>query len=163
MAFPDTMPLGEARQWLREQVKGKGASCPCCTQLAKVYERSLGAGQAALLVQWWAKYRREPVKLSAVLHTPGGDYAKLRWWGLIEDMRDRREDGGSAGVWRITEHGEAFVRGRVTVPRHAKVYDNRFQGFDAGTPQVTVRDVLGEKFDYDELMATPGGDVEPLG
>lgn len=158
--FADDDPLGEARAWLRKQAAAKGAKCPCCRQLAKIYRRAINSGQARILLDWWARCGTAPVKLTDAVRTPGGDYAKLRWWGLIEDMRDRREDGGSAGVWRVTDLGARFARDQTRIPRHVYVYDNRLLRVDHDGETVSIREALGGRFDYDAMMRAAG---EPEG
>lgn len=156
--FSDDDTLGSARAWLREQA-AEGALCPCCRQLAKIYKRRINSGQARILIKWWRNYGTTPVKLSQAVQTPGGDYAKLRWWGLIEKLPGVREDGGSAGVWRVTDLGRRFVHGTARIPRAARVYNNTLLRLDAAET-VSIREALGAKFDYDELMGLrPGGDA----
>jgi hypothetical protein len=159
--FHDTDSLGSARAWLREQITDKGARCPCCTQMAKVYPRPIYAAQAAALIKAFRVFGRSPGKWSS-LRLPGGDYAKLRFWGLIVDLREAREDGGPAGWWQITDLGERWVRGVVTVPRFARIYDNRCMGLDPESGEVAVFDVLGDAFDYDALMSGVGGESDAI-
>jgi hypothetical protein len=155
--FPDSMTLGEAREWLREQLADKGAPCPCCTQLSKVYHRPLYGAMAAGLITCYQQHHREWFHMRTATDYHGGDHSKLRYWGLIEEELELRPDGGRAGWWRITEDGVAFVLGQTAVPRHARVYDGKCLGLDDSKGLVTVRDVLGDKFDYDDLMTAPGG------
>lgn len=154
-AFRDTDTLGAARTWLRDQIQGDGAKCPCCRQMAKVYRRGINAGQAAILVRWWRQYGTKPVMVAEQVKTPGGDYAKLRYWGLVEDMHARREDGGPAGQWRVTDLGEMFAASKVAIPRFVYVYDNRLLRVDE-SESITIQEALGKRFDYDELMSAPG-------
>lgn len=72
-------------------------------------------------------------------------------WGLIEEEPIVRPDGGRAGWWRITPFGQQFVLGNSTVPKYARLYDGRCLGLE-GVP-VTIRDCLGTKFNYADLMA----------
>jgi hypothetical protein len=157
--FSDTDSLGVARAWLREQIRDEGARCPCCTQMAKVYPRPIYTAQAAALIKAFRVFGRDPGKWST-LRLPGGDYAKLRFWGLIVDMRELREDGGPAGWWQITDLGEKWVRGAVTIPRFARIYDNRCLGLDHESGEVSIHDVLGDAFDYATLMGAEGKNAE---
>ncbi len=139
----------------------QGTHCPCCDRFIKVYRRALSSSMAQWLIYM---YKRSALaKIPLWLHvekdfhgisTPSrGDYAKLRYWGLIEAMP---EVGGSRGrtngYWRITKKGEEFVEGRITVPARIHLLDNRVVGWSPKT--VTIQDVLGKKFDYNELMAS---------
>lgn len=149
----DQMTLSEAREWLRKQVDD-GAKCPCCTQFSKVYRRKINAGMASGLITMYRTYGLAwgHVPSTADLSRLGGELARLRMWGLVEESPEPRDDGGRAGWWRVTAAGERFVRGQERVPKYARVYDGRCLGLDGDL--VSVRDALGTRFDYDELMAT---------
>jgi hypothetical protein len=158
MAFSDDMTLGEARDELRELVKGKGAICPLCTQNAKIYPRSLPLASAKVMVELFKRNEgRDYIDVPEVLDTMKGTahqggYGTLSWhWGLIEPMPGQREDGSNrVGWWRLTDRGRAFVRGEVTVPRKARIYANRLLSFEG--EQWTISDALRHPFDFRELM-----------
>jgi hypothetical protein len=92
----------------------------------------------------------------------GGDYSKLAYWDLIEPRP--LEDGDSpertAGWWRPTPRGIAFVHGQIRLPSHVYLYDHRIQtqagdrGFSEET--ITIFDALGKRFSYAEIM-----EIEP--
>lgn len=144
--------LDEARAWLREQLQDKGAICPCCSQMAKVYKRKLNANMAhSLLIGYQA------AKLGW-FHAPSvvkdrGEMAKLRYWGLVEEEQALRLDGGRAGFWRLTHKGELFALGLLWVPAHALIYDGRLLRLDESNGKVNIHEALGIKFNYSELMA----------
>lgn len=147
--FPDPEPL---RDWLRGHVDD-GVRCPACDQMAKVYKRPLHSGVARVLIAMY----HDDSDPEGWVYIPslrgielGGDTAKARYWGLIEERPERRDDGGRAGWWRLTNLGRSFVRGTVSIPKYARIYDGRCLGLK-GDP-VTIRDVLGQKFNYDDLM-----------
>lgn len=158
--------LDEAREWLRNQIDD-GATCPLCAQHAKVYRRTITSPMALALI---AIYRHAPIgtwvdvpALAATMRTgskrpTGGDEAKTRYWGLLEPMPDaKREDGSTrTGWWRLTGPGADFVRGDLIVPKHARIYDGRLLALDDTAGMIGIRDALGTRFDYDELMATTG-------
>lgn len=140
-AFPSDMTLAEARTVLRELVDD-GHECPVCTQYAKVYRRKIHATMAKTLI---AMYRHGG---AAFVHTH--EASQLSWWDLIEEERVRRPDGGRAGWWRLTRRGVEWVLGLSTVQKYARIYDGRVLGLVG--PPVTIRDALGDKFRYDDLM-----------
>lgn len=159
---PAEMQLGDARDWLRERVD-EGAGCPCCGQYAKVYRRAMTATTARTMI---AMYRVERYRLNpnAFAHVPTllrtyardvahqGGYATLaQHWGLIEEERRVREDGGRAGWWRLTPAGFAFVRDTLRVPKYVRLYDGRVLSHD-DDEGVGIRDVLGKRFNYNDLM-----------
>ncbi len=106
------------------------------------------------LIAIWRRHHREWCYLPSVRQASGSrsnrEESKLRYWNLIEEDLLRREDGGRAGWWRVTERGEAWLLERASIPKYARIYDGRCLGL-AGGP-VTIRDALGVKFHYRELM-----------
>jgi hypothetical protein len=151
MEFHDEMTLGEARELLREKVE-EGHRCPLCTQFAKVYRRKITASMGYMLIRIYrAGGDANFVYLPSLRDGNGAmDTTMTQYWGLIEEERARREDGGRAGWWRLTELGARFVCGQASVPKYARVYDGRRLG--CAGESVTIHDALGEKFDYAELM-----------
>jgi len=143
------MSLAEARGWLRDNLDS-GARCPCCTQIAKVYRRRIHAAMARDLCHVHSACGVEWFHVRTALGHDGGDFAKLAYWSLVEESTGRRDDGGRVGWWRITDHGRAFVLGQARVPKYARIYDGRCLGL-TGDP-VSIRDALGSRFNYDDLM-----------
>lgn len=148
MRLPPDTPLGVARAQLRQCVD-EGAHCPCCTQFAKVYKRSINSTMARCLITIW---RAAPFDFVHVPSLPGDTHevSQLAWWGLVEEELKVRLDGGRAGWWRITEHGKRWLHGSATVPRYARIYDHRLLNL-VGDP-ITAEDALGTKFDLRQLM-----------
>ena len=156
MELPDDTLLGDARQALREEVE-KGAICPCCTQLAKVYRRHMTSVTGRAMICMWRESGTGWVHVPTLMkeQLPGiahqGGYATLaHYWGLIEEAGEKREDGGRAGWWRLTTKGAQFVQNEITVHQYTRTYDSRVLS-ELGE-MVTIVNVLGKKFDYNELM-----------
>lgn len=155
------MTLKEARDWLRERID-TGERCPCCTQRAQVYWRSINTGMAVGVIGlylWQQKHPGEFAHLPTVLGRRSAEEAKLRYWGLMEEEAALRPDGGRTGYWRLTAPGAAWVRGQLRLPRYVRVYDGRALGppqpySRSGKlmPDVMIKDALGDRFDYDALM-----------
>ena len=151
MTLPGSSTIADAKAWLRERLR-EGAECPVCTQYAKTYARTIHSSMASALVRL---YRNDPQDWQAFAdvleHRQIADAGKLRYWGLIEEERVLRPDGGRAGWWRLTALGRMFVRREVWVQKYALVYDGTCLGLDG--PSITITDALGERFDYAALMA----------
>lgn len=149
----DEATIAEGRDWLREKVE-KGACCPLCGQYAKVYRRTITAAMARALALIWhegAWGKRLYVHVPSVDPARGGDVAKLEHWGLIEEERVVRPDGGRAGYWRLTRRGEDWLNAKTSVPKYARLYDGKLLSLTG--PAWGVFDALGKRFDYRELMA----------
>jgi hypothetical protein len=153
MNTSDTMTLKEARDALRAEIDD-GAHCPCCTQFAKVYKRKITASQLRTAGLVYAKQNKQPGD-DPWVHLPSipqhsRDFATLAYFGIAEQKPGKREDGGAAGYWKITNLGAAFLRGNGFVRKYARVFDGRLLGFDGAAVSVTD---LAPKFRLDELMA----------
>lgn len=156
--FPDEMSLGEARAKLRMLVD-EGHTCPCCTQFAKVYKRTIHSSMAQALIRIYRtghitrdSYNEWVVVADVLTHRQVADVAKLAYWELIqpEPEAQRRDGSKRVGRWRVTSRGLYFVTGQASVPKYARVYDGRVLGWTG--EGVTIVDCLGKKFDYRELM-----------
>ncbi len=153
---PDLVTLADARSWLREQLD-EGATCPCCSQFARIYRRKLTSTATRALIALYRTNTEDFEHLPTVVRwrTPdvahqGGYVSLAGYWGLMEEERVRREDGGRAGYWRITDLGARWLNKETIVPKYVRLYDGRVLGFDGEL--VSVVDSLGTRFDYTELM-----------
>lgn len=145
------MTITQARQWLRARLDD-GATCPVCTQRAQVYKRKVTASMARALIDMYRAGRLDWVHLPSVLTGQRSDEGKLVHWGLIEEERVLRPDGGRAGYWRVTVKGERFLRSQISIPKYARIFDGHLLNLD-NSQMVTIRDALGTRFNYAELMA----------
>lgn len=150
----------------RKELKSKlehGTKCPCCGQFAKRYARKM----SSIICRWLIAFARASggdrtkwIHVRECGHilggessaTRSGDYAKARWWGLVEAGGEPTddEDKGSSGTWRLTQRGWDFVANRIKIREQVVVYNNdpiEFQG-----KEVSITEALGTKFSYSELM-----------
>lgn len=151
MGAKKDLSIEEATDWLRRKLE-KGAHCPCCTQFAKVYERTINVAMAKALIVVFSKHTNDWFHAPTLFSSLGGDFAKMARWGLIEEHTEKPVRGGkTAGMWRLTDLGRAFAADEVTVTRTVRIYDDRTLGFTG--PQISIKDALGGKrFDYDTMM-----------
>lgn len=158
--------LEDAKKWLRSNF-GKGATCPCCHQFVKLYRRPFSKSMAYVLLLIACYFRGDSVE--EWLHVPSyiaemaadhprraaavrGDWAKLKFWGLIEEKPEVRKDGSPrVGYWRLTPLGRRFVKREVKVPSHVYIYNGSPLPRDVGE-QITIDDALGKNFSYAEIM-----------
>jgi hypothetical protein len=155
--------LVDARDWVDDN-REDGADCPCCGQYVKLYKRPINAAMChALLLMVKAEADGETDEKGWV-HVPsllsrktasttsrGGDFAKLRYWGLLEESGDVRDDGSPrAGFWRVTASGFNFAEKRLKVRKYALVYNGDCLGFEG--PVIGIILCLGRKFDYNEIL-----------
>jgi hypothetical protein len=157
----DPMPgLGETlaagRAWLLQYMfDTKGVECPCCTQNVKVYPRTISAAEARALIAAWRVHRYAAFHAPSFAHISelGGSWAMLRRWHLIEEVAATKPTGGRGGIWRLTDVARQFIEEGLELPKHAKVFDNEFQGY--GEIKVTIEDCLGHDFNLAERLTIP--------
>lgn len=145
--------IKEAKEFLRLNAD-EGCICPCCGQRVKFYKIKLSSGKAIHLIKMYHLTKNgNYVHALSALEANSGEYALLRHWGLIEESKEApTEDVKSNGLWRITEKGKRFVVGDIRVPKRVILFDNRFLGYQDEKDLVGIRDALGMKFSYFELM-----------
>lgn len=151
--FSPQASLAQIKNWLASKAHD-GVDCPACGQLVKIYHRKISSGAARGLITMHRIYGTEWAHIPSTtdLSRLGGEFARLALWGLVEEEKVRRPDGGRAGFWRITPKGEAFLKNAITVPKYAHVFDSRVLAMDA-SEVVSIVDALGTKFSYSDLMA----------
>jgi len=172
--------IKEAKAFLRENFE-KGCKCPCCDSSVRLYKRKLNSGMALFLIGLYKLYMNnrgyEPVGVSSLSIKRGEpifppekfyqnkevfeimnikvtslDYSVLKHFGLIES-RVAENGKKDSGYWKLTGAGKDFiyyVGTPPTVPKHVFLYNNKRQGFSDET--TTIKEALGDKFDYSELM-----------
>ncbi len=138
-----------------------GAICFGCKQFVKVYKRTINASMAYVLIllhrrttpgEWIHIQEFLGVSNLPSAVAASGDYAKLRYWGYLEQADCHRADGSARnGYWRITDTGRSFVRGEISAPRVAKIYADTLLKLD-DTTRISIKDALGKKHNYDVLM-----------
>jgi hypothetical protein len=129
----------------------EGVECPCCKQNVKIYWRNIFASMVNALIKLLQNNGKNEFVHWQIYSSGSGDFAKLRYWGLIEEEKTTRPDGGSAGFWKITNKGVNFLEGNVSIPKYAVVYNGELLCLD-DKETVTIKDIIGEQFNLRELM-----------
>jgi len=151
------MTLQEAKDYIKENQK-KGLQCPCCEGYVKLYKRKLNSGMAKFLI---ALYKRSQTEIPSCiedilldLNTPAKslDYSVLTHWGLIQRVVIPSTEKKHSGLWEITPTGREFVLGVAMVAKRVHIINNVVVGFDE--EQISIKEALGQKFNYIELMRT---------
>ena len=146
ITLQDTIASGKA--WLRARVD-KGENCPLCGQHAKIYRRKINSGMARSLIHIYRIGGKGWVHVRAI-GAQSREEGKLAYWELLEEQKGTGVHGGRAGYWRVTDRGEQYLLGQISVPQYALIYNGRCLGFDG--PQTNIKAALGTKFNYEELM-----------
>lgn len=152
---PQKDTLAEERDRLFQKRKEPGGTrCHACNQHAQEYRIKLNAGMARFLVELYKRgcqYLCEPVRYEEIIHAVGTaslDYARIKYWLLIEPVGEIPDRKKASGEWRMTRLGCRFVTGKVKVASHVRVYNSAW--IDSVEPAVGIRDVLPKEFDYQE-------------
>ncbi len=162
MAEQPITTIQQGKEFLRAKLE-EGANCPCCEQRVKLYRRKLNHQMARALIMIYRYFISHPQTvwldvndflLKRGVNSGEANVALLRHWGLIERKPDAKEDGNpSVGMYSITHLGRQFVEGRMTVPEAVYLYNQkRYRRKLLDIEQITIRQALANKFDYDELM-----------
>ncbi len=143
-------------EFMKRIIDGEHLDCPTCRRYAQRYERKLHSVVAAQLIQLYkmggaAKW----VHTSELIpggQSGSGDFSKAKYWKLIEAREvGNDEDKKASGFWKLTDLGVSFIIGKETIQQTAVIFDDRVLKFEG--PQVTIRDALGTKFSYEEMIA----------
>jgi hypothetical protein len=151
--------IEEVRNAFNEQLySGHHSDCPCCGRHAQIYRRKFHASMALQLIRLYRMGGHLQFIHASKLILPqvsgAGDFSKAKYWGLIipkdKAIYETETPGKANGYWRITPLGEQFIKGLIRISREVHVFDDRVCGFSPDT--ITIRDALGTRFNYDELM-----------
>jgi len=147
--------LDEAKLLLEQNLEA-GTDCPCCGRWAKMYKRQVYGTLVDVMFSLHKMMEKNPQQpffhLDEFIHsTTGVSFTLTLHWGLTERSTDVPEGKQTSGYWRLTPKGIQFLQGAISIPKYVRLYNNEVLGFEGA--QVTVQDVLGEKFDYEKLMA----------
>lgn len=141
----------EGKKHLRDHYE-QGVECPCCGQFVKLYKRPIHVTMALALINLYKLgdgYHHMLTITQDLGLTGSGDFAKLRFWGFI-DEQPNETDKRTSGFWAITDKGKLFARNLLKVPSSVLLYNNTFQGFEGD--HISIVDALKNKFDYQTLI-----------
>ena len=146
------MTLEEFKQKLIGGFKG---DCPCCGRYSQIYHRHIHSGIASQLIKLYmlGGYGGHFVHASDLIpagQASSGDLSKAKYWGLLDKMPHEEGQTKSSGYWSLSPFGVEFVKGSRSIPKTAIVFDDVVIKYS--DELVDIKDCLGVKFDYLELM-----------
>lgn len=146
--------LEEARSMWSSVIKGDGGHCPCCDRWGKIYPRTFNSTMARSLI-WLATWNRDGgwcdvpnTAPKAIVRT--NQLPTTRWWGLSERQPSGDSNKKNSGWWRVTERGNRFARGMITIPKKVFTYNGEVLYFDSSL--IHIRDAFDTSFDYERVM-----------
>lgn len=131
-------------------LEGDRINCSCCGRRVKAYQKKLQAKMVVYLIELVAAYIRSKgwVNITTLpsyeTEKQRADYVALIYWGMLTFNEDEKNE------FRPTKDGYDFVRGVVQIPSHCFQFNGEIFGYSKA--MVDVRQVLGDKYDYDELI-----------
>ena len=153
-------PLVDAHDKFYEDLYANGeAECPTCGRKGKIWRTSIVSTAAASLVRLVGMYSGSPIHQDEFyVLAKDRNFARLAKWGLINPARHEDPSKRSSGEWEPTESGILFVDGSHKVQKYLLTFDNEILGFE--DPMVSIHDVLGDHFHYQNLLANQGPFVQ---
>ena len=143
--------LAEAIHEVRSKAK-EGTRCPCCNRYVKLYKRKLSAEMVVFLIALCREYKGDYLDIRKLQRWKyqRGDYAYLAHWGLVEQQDGNAEGKRGSAHWKPTGAAFQFILRHTLMPSHIHMLCGDYLGHSKNL--VSVDKVLGEKFNYDELM-----------
>lgn len=150
--------LGQAKAFVHDNWS-EGVRCPCCSKHVQLYRTRLNAPMARALLlingapaqayeNGWLHVENYFVHIDITIK---GVHGKLKHWKLLEQKENNDEpEKNKSGYWRMTDLGRDFAEGKVTVHEAVYLYLDKVRGRDEVA--ISIKQALGVKFDYDELM-----------
>ena len=131
---------------------GDDGRCPCCGGRLRTWKKAIISTAVASLCRLSVMYRGEALHLDDfTVLAKDRNFSQLRFWNLVEADVNNDPAKRSSGRWHPTTRGIMFVEGNLLVPKYVITRANVFIRYDG--PFVKVRDVIGTRFDYSQLMA----------
>lgn len=157
---PTPESYGLESDWLSKTLRTQGhAKCPVCEHTHRVYVRPISGEMARTLIMVYRHYFKypytKPVHIDHMLailkpRPKGNNHGLLVHWELLKKVENVDLKKKDSGHYTLTPKGMRFVKGEVSVLSHALVYRDQCYGFEG--EEVSIRDCLGRRFDYEKLM-----------
>ena len=142
--------LIDARQYVKDN-REDGCTCPCCGQKAKVWKKTIISTSAADLIRLVNMYQGTALHYDQFATVKKDrNFSQLVLRGLIKAEDNDDSSKRSSGMWHPTERGIRFARGEIRIQKYVLTYNNKKIGVEGA--YVRIEDVLGKKFNYEELI-----------
>lgn len=158
--FDPGTTIGKVREYLKEHAR-TGATCPCCRQWVQLSERELTPDLGFILILLYRatlnttnpvhllKLMRETQKAGATFVSHG--WQLLYHWKLIVG-KSHPKNPKEKGHYRLTPLGLEFVLNQKKVAKTLLLYESKFLGPAPDAEQLSIVDLLGKKYKYEDLL-----------
>lgn len=146
------MTVDEARAELAACITaGRTTRCPVCDRRASRYRRRIHGEMGRFLCLLVRSFLEgEAWTHVEKIQPKNGNYAMLRLWDLAVPSSKRTAGSNAHGLWQPTTKGVLFAQGHTYVEKYLFLWNGKIVGRSEDV--VTIREVLGTKFNYRELM-----------
>lgn len=140
------MPVIDKDEWV------EGQDCEGCGRFGRVHAWTVYGTLIKVLAElyrlggtddWVTVAEMRAAGRVTEFHTKS--IGRLRFWGLAEQRRGHRDDGGKDGAWRCTEKGRLYLQGVTRLPEKIWVFGAKC--VDEEGPMLTVHDAWKGPFD----------------
>jgi hypothetical protein len=130
----------------------EGIFCPCCDQKVKIWRRRIYKSMAKDLCGLFKLSRdnNDYHHIYSFSNHKSGDFAKLRYWGLIQEQINADTNKRSSGFWRITNAGRLYALNKLAVPRYWFIYNR--EALFCSEEKTKIIESFAHNFDYQEIM-----------
>lgn len=140
---------------LKKNKRVKEEKCRCCGHIKRTYTRSFNSNMAMCLIALVKYEINGYIKVEDFLLKQGyercGDFSYLTHYGFLRKQGGLRDDTSTrTGYYQITSAGIMFAENKITAKEHFIICENRLLGFEG--KDIAIKDALGTKFNYSELM-----------
>lgn len=153
----------QKERFKRQLQTGQKQYCPTCDRQALLSKTSLNSTLTWMLIRLY----RKSIKLygqpkgwvhvnefSPRQHSSGRNFCIVHHWDLaVSRGADNGADKRTAGEWRLTHVGVAFIQNELGIPKYLFVFNNKV--VRPGTDIIWIEEALQKKFRYSELMEAP--------
>ena len=144
-----------AREQWKHTINHKGGHCPVCDKWGKIYGLNLNGTMAKSLVWLTLAPNDEQRWVDVPKDAPrwlvrSNQLPVLERWKLIERKPSNDAKLKHSGMWRPTDMGLQFSRGKLQVPLKCWAYNNTVMGFS--DDMVYIKECFKTPFHYEDAM-----------
>ena len=143
--------------------KVQDVSCQTCGAKTVEYRHRLSKGIVSALIKLYEKARASPFLISelGLSHSQMANFQKLAYWRLAD--RAVLPGDRKGGVWAVSIHGEAFIRGLSRMREIAVTYRGNIQRHE-GTEIYIFSVIEGYQYrgDFKDQIKKAGDDPTPM-
>ncbi len=125
--------------------------CRCCGRVVNVWKKKIVSTAAASLCRLVDLYEGEALHLDDfTVLAKDRNFSQLVLWNLIAPGENKDTRKRASGKWWPTTQGTSWAKGDTWVQKYVLTRNNQVISHEG--PAVYIHDVLGDRFNYAELI-----------